>query len=236
MTPKGATLVVLIFGIGNFLGTCIGGICSSHIYITYGPRYTALLSGGAAIAGCFPLWALINNTSSNDSRIMLGSISLIAGSLSAVTGPIVKSTLQNVSQPQMRGMAFALLNTFDDFGRGLGPAFVAWMIGKFDGRRNAFNVGVCGWLFCGILNGMLYFTVERDEERVRVNTDRLFRPEKDEEDLKDKVRMMVSVVNLFRVIMLSLSYLTIGLTKAVVSHLTEAPAEWNQLGMCHQQR
>ena len=161
--------MILIFSIGNFVVTSIGGIGSLHIYTKYGLRYTARLSGGAAIAGCFPMWALNNYNFSDDSKIMLGLISLVAGALSAITGPIVKSTLQNVSQPQMRGMAFALLNTFDDFGRGLGPAFVAWMIGKFDGRRKAFNIGVCGWLFCGLLNGigMIYFTVERDEQRAR---------------------------------------------------------------------
>ena len=151
--------------------------------------------------GCFPMWALINHDSHGDSRIILWLIAFVAGAFSAITGPIVKSTLQNVTQPQMRGMAFALLTTFDDFGnlsfaltvchhlcctinllgttsffagRGLGPSFVAWMIGKLGGRRNAFNVGVGGWVLCGILNGMLYFTVERDEERARMNADRMF--------------------------------------------------------------
>jgi hypothetical protein len=53
-------------------------------------------------------------------------------------------------------------------GRGLGPAFVALLIDKF-GRRKAFNIGISGWIFCGILNGMLYFTVERDEEKAKTN-------------------------------------------------------------------
>eukprot|EP00804_Cyclotella_cryptica_P019486 CCRYP_006647-RA/>CCRYP_006647-RA protein AED:0.03 eAED:0.03 QI:236/1/1/1/1/1/5/2686/610 len=192
LSIEGATLVILIFGIGNFAGTSIGGIGSSHIYAKYGPRYTALLSGGAAIAGCLPMWALINYDSNGDSRIILWLISLVAGALSAITGPIVKSTLQNVTQPQMRGMAFALLTTFDDFGRGLGPAFVAWMIGKLDGRRKAFNVGIAGWVLCGILNGMLYFTVERDEERARMHADRVFNAgtadRGNDEPSKDKVR------------------------------------------------
>ena len=115
------------------------------------------------------MWALVNSNPGATSATLLGLIAFTAGAFSAITGPIVKSTLQNVTEPQMRGMAFALLNTFDDFGRGLGPAFVAWMIGKLDGRTKAFNIGILGWVFCGILNGMLYFTVEQDEAKVRVN-------------------------------------------------------------------
>ena len=69
--------------------------------------------------------------------------------------------------------AFALLNTFDDFGRGLGPAFVAWLIEKLGGRRKAFNVGISGWVMCGLLNGCLFFTVEADEEKVRLGVEQM---------------------------------------------------------------
>ena len=108
--------MILIFGIGNFIGTSMGGIASSYVYSSYGPQHTAILSGAAAIAGCFPMWALINLEPNEGTAIITGFLSFIAGICSGVTGPIVKSTLQNVTQPQMRGMAFALLNTFDDFG------------------------------------------------------------------------------------------------------------------------
>lgn len=64
-----------------------------------------------------------------------------------------------------------LISVFNLIGRGLGPAFVAWLIGKLGGRRKAFNIGIFGWLFCGILNGLLYCTVERDEERARMTVD-----------------------------------------------------------------
>jgi MFS family permease len=198
---EGATLIILLFGLGNFLGTIKGGVGSSYLYTRYGPRYPALLSGGAAIAGCLPMWGLINynfdsingemnnNNTNGDgddyfanggtspitwrTYFIPGIIAIVAGSMSGITGPIVKSTLQNVTMPQMRGQAFALLNTFDDFGRGLGPAFVAWMIENLGGRTRAFNIGVTGWILCGILNTMLFCTVERDEEKVRLGVEQL---------------------------------------------------------------
>ena len=151
------------------------------------------------MVGCIPMWMLLNykfNSSNgnveNDtladnnsdisntttaSLVILSIISFVAGIMSGVTGPIVKSTLQNVTLPQMRGQAFALLNTFDDFGRGLGPAFVARMIENFGGRRKAFNVGIVGWILCGILNSVLFWTVERDEEKVRLGVEELVRSE-----------------------------------------------------------
>jgi MFS family permease len=173
---EGATLVILMFGAGNFFGTLIGGIGSSHIYERYGRRYPALLSALAAIFGCIPFWGMINfNFDPNERKgiVILGSISMLAGILSGITGPIVKSTLQNVTMPQMRGTAFALHTTFDDLGRGLGPAFVAWMIEKMGSRRRAFNVGAGGWMVCGLLNGLLFCTVNVDEERMRLGVAQL---------------------------------------------------------------
>lgn len=209
---EGATLIILLFGLGNFLGTIKGGVGSSYLYTRYGPRYPALLSGGAAIVGCLPMWGLINynfdsingetNNSNNNNNgddyfanggasavtcrtyFIPGVIAILAGSMSGITGPIVKSTLQNVTMPQMRGQAFALLNTFDDFGRGLGPAFVAWMIENLGGRTRAFNIGVTGWILCGILNTMLFCTVERDEEKVRLGVEQLV-AERQESESRD---------------------------------------------------
>lgn len=186
LSVEGATLFILVFGFGNFLGVLIGGIGSSYLYEHHGPRYPAVLSSVSAIAGCFPLLGLINydfNSSDGTTHFfVLGLISIIAGLLSGITGPIVKSTLQNVCMPQMRGQAFALLNILDDFGRGLGPAFVAILIEKMGGRRQAFNIGINGWIFCGILNGLLFFTVDADEEKVRLGIEQLALSENETEE------------------------------------------------------
>ncbi|KAL7534069.1 hypothetical protein ACHAXR_005618 [Thalassiosira sp. AJA248-18] len=191
LSVENATLVILVFGLGNFIGTSVGGVGSSYLYTHFDPRYPAVLASVSAIAGCFPLWGLVNfnfgsmtydTDNGNDDPtyfVVLGLISILAGTLSGITGPIVKATLQNVTMPQMRGQAFALLNTFDDFGRGLGPAFVAWLIERLGGRRKAFNVGIGGWILCGVLNGMLFCTVEADEEKVRLGMEQLLVGEND---------------------------------------------------------
>jgi Arabinose efflux permease len=172
MSVQAATTTVLFFGMGNFFGMVIGGIGGDYLY-KKNQRYPALLSGLMAIIGCFPLWVLINTTRIENGEISFGTgfktmfISVLSGIGSGVTGPVVKATLQNVTIPHSRGQAFALLNTFDDFGRGLGPVFVAKLIQSLGNRQRAFNVGVGGWILCGLLNLCMFFTVGTDEARAK---------------------------------------------------------------------
>lgn len=110
-------MVILIFGVGNFFGLLLGGSGGTYLY-GLDRRYPALLAGCMAIAGCFPFWILLNSVDKDSNILFLVVVCLLAGILTGGTGPIVKATLQNVTLPHVRGQAFALFNTFDDFGRG----------------------------------------------------------------------------------------------------------------------
>lgn len=166
MTVEYATFTVLIFGIGNFFGLLLAGLCGSRLY-TLDKRYPSIFAGIMAIVGCFPFWALLNGIDNSTPFPVLATVAILAGLSSAATGPIVKATLQNVTLPNTRGQAFALFTTFDDFGRGLGPVFVAKLISSMGGRAPAFNIGVIGWMICGFFNLCMFFTVARDERYVQ---------------------------------------------------------------------
>lgn len=166
MTVEGATLTVLLFGLGNFLGLLIGGGCGRSLY-RRSPRYPPLFAGSMAMFGCLPFWILLNYINANSGFVRIGVVSVLAGAGSGATGPIVKATLQNITLPKARGQAFALFNTFDDFGRGLGPLFVSLLIVDLGGRTPAFNIGVLGWVLCGFFNLCIYFFVENDELRIQ---------------------------------------------------------------------
>ena len=155
-----------MFGVGNFFGLLLGGSGGTYLY-GRDKRYPALLAGSLAIGSCFPFWVLLNSVDSDSNPLFIVVVSLSAGIFSGGTGPIVKATLQNVTLPQTRGQAFALFNTFDDFGRGLGPVFIFWLIDNLGGRTNAFNIGVIGWMLCGVMNLAMYCTVAQDEHRVQ---------------------------------------------------------------------
>jgi predicted MFS family arabinose efflux permease len=166
MSVEFATFTVLWFGLGNFFGLVLGGAGGQYLY-QVDKRYPALLAGSMAIFGCAPFWVLLNGVNNNSSSVFIALVSLISGAAAGVTGPIIKATLQNVTLPTMRGQAFALMNTFDDFGRGLGPVFLALLITSAGGRTPAFNLGTMGWAMCGILNLATFFTAERDERQVQ---------------------------------------------------------------------
>ena len=145
----------------------LGGAGGSFLY-RWDSRYPALLAGGMACLSCACFWVLINHVDNNSSIIWIAMVAVSTGLTSGTTGPIVKATLQNVTHPQARGQAFALLNTFDDFGRGLGPVFVAALIGSLQGNRTrAFTIGAVGWMICGFLNATVYWTVKRDQDVVQ---------------------------------------------------------------------
>lgn len=160
-----ATTIIMFFSGGYALGLVVGGAGGKALY-KLDIRLPALLAGVTAIIGCFPLWFLINGVDSSTPFYIVALSAIITGIGSAPTGPIIKATLTNVTLPRTRGQAFALFNLFDDFGKGLGPFFVSLLIIKF-GRTKAFNIGVLGWIFCGIANLAIFFTVSHDEQVVQ---------------------------------------------------------------------
>lgn len=161
-----ATTILMCFSAGYALGLVVGGAGGKFLY-KIDVRLPALLAGSAAIMGCFPLWFLLNGVDSSTPFFVVASSAIVAGVGSAPTGPIIKATLTNVTLPRARGQAFALFNLFDDFGKGLGPFFVSLLIVQFDGRLKAFNIGVFGWILCGIANIAIFFTVAHDERAVQ---------------------------------------------------------------------
>jgi MFS family permease len=173
MTVQGATLTLLVFGAGNFMGMILAGAVGRFLY-RKDVRYPTVFAGIMAMLGCIPLWLMINYIDLNPSKgisawswLWIFFVSFLAGVCSGVTGPIVKAILQNVTLPDARGQAFAMLNTTDDFGRGLGPYFVSKLIQSLGGRQRAFNIGTLGWVLCGLFILCMYFTVRQDEERVQ---------------------------------------------------------------------
>jgi MFS family permease len=165
-TVETATTTLMLFSLGYALGLLVGGIGGRCLY-QMDVRLPALLAGGTAIMGCFPLWYLMNHVDASTPYYISTLCAIIAGLGSAPTGPIIKATLTNVTLPRVRGQAFALFNLFDDFGKGLGPFYVSLLIVHFGGRLPAFNLGVFGWILCGVFNLLIFFTVARDERAVQ---------------------------------------------------------------------
>lgn len=162
-TIQAATSILMFLSLGNACGLfLLGGGVAQKLYLV-NKRYPALLAGFSAVLGCLPLWFLMNKVTSETPYWQATLSAASAGFLSGPTGPIIKATLTNVTLPQARGQAFAFFNLFDDFGKGLGPFFVSLLISSTGERLSAFNLGLLGWVLCGMANLVVYFFVENDE-------------------------------------------------------------------------
>ena len=103
-------------------------------------------------------------------EIMYSSIMtacVMTGSIAGVTGPNIRSILQNVSPPELRGTLFSVFNLTDDLGRGGGPYLISLLTEYSGSRRFSFSIGVSFWLVCGVLLTSMAFTIRADEIAAR---------------------------------------------------------------------
>lgn len=121
LSVQSATMALTIFGIGGFFGQCFGGYAGQALY-NRNKRYASYLTSAATILGIFPLLYVVNGAAGG---ALFYISALFAGFLVNITGPIVRSMLQNVTAPEARGTAFAFFTLTDDIGKGGGPVIVA---------------------------------------------------------------------------------------------------------------
>jgi MFS family permease len=183
LTVHTSTLLMTTFGIGAALGQVGGGALGQRLY-NADPRRQTLLMGITTILGAIPLILIINNEdfvgssakamkdTDSDLASVKGGITtpalgiymlfFMAGMLAAVTGPNVRSLLQNVTTARNRGLAFALFTLCDDVGKGAGPYAVARLISYTGSRKEAFDVGILSWVVSGSFCLLMFFWVLQD--------------------------------------------------------------------------
>eukprot|EP01041_Mallomonas_annulata_P011522 gene11522-24098_t len=162
----GATAVLFAFGVGSFVGQLLGGWAGQYIY-NRNKGGQCVFIGLSSMCGVFPFIYIINGPVDERSIPWFFVVAFLGGCLVSITGPNVRSILQNVSSPETRGTAFAFFNLTDDVGKGGGPVLVAALIHMCGSRERAFNIGICLWFFCGAVLCMMAFTVTRDETAVQ---------------------------------------------------------------------
>lgn len=155
-----ATTLVLAVGIGGAVGVLGGGFIGQQMY-NCKPRLMPLFIGCCTLAGTLPLWVLVSAEIKGHFYFAF-LLAFITGVMSSTVGPNVRAMIMNVNEPETRGVALALQTTLDDLGKGLGPAIVAFMISGL-GRETAFLWAAAGWIPCGLLLLLAYFTLEADE-------------------------------------------------------------------------
>jgi len=136
MTVQTATIAVTLFGIGGLFGQLTGGWTGQIIY-NKEKKYLSYLMGASTLIGILPMIYVINAKAGTvDFYIAI----IMSGFLVSVTGPNVRSILQNVCAPETRGTAFAFFNLTDDIGKGGGPWIVAALVSACNGILKIFTL------------------------------------------------------------------------------------------------
>lgn len=165
-----ATLLVMVIGAAALVGGFVGGLMGQRAF-NRDPKYLPLLCAVTTVAAVGPMALLISYPAGPGTS--LGgpiAVGFATGLLAACTGPNVYTMLINVNPPERRGSAFALLNLFNDLGRGFGAWVVGSMAAKL-GRVPAFHLANLMWLLCAVALVSLVWRFPREQaamqERLR---------------------------------------------------------------------
>jgi MFS family permease len=112
-----ATGVITLFGIGSFFGLLFGGAAGQFLH-NKRPRRVIVLLVVAEWIGVLPLYLLLNAVNGRDDLGIAMFYAFMSGFFASITGPNCRAVLQNTTLPDQRGAAFAIMNTFDDLGKG----------------------------------------------------------------------------------------------------------------------
>jgi MFS family permease len=166
LSVRSATIVLTCFNVGSRAGGVVGGVWGQRLF-NIRPTYQICLMASSTLLAIGPLAVLINAPASGTAFYFCA---LFGGVVASLNGPNVRSVLQAVIPPELRGSAFALFTICDDLGKAGGPALIVLLISSF-GRQAAFNVNLLGWAFCAALLFLISFFFVKDmrvvQERVR---------------------------------------------------------------------
>jgi len=159
-----STLIVLSYGVGIVLGQLWGGWLADRWFLRH-KKLLSLVMGSFVVLGGVPIILMLYETS--QPLWIYFVLAAPGGFLAGAPSAIMRALLLNVTLPEIRGTAFAVLNLVDDLGRGVGPYFVSLIIEAFPGRRvDALAISISTWLVGGILLACTVFTLERDVANV----------------------------------------------------------------------
>jgi MFS family permease len=175
----GATLLVLLFGIGAVVGGVAGGLLGSRLY-KRGPSLMPLVFGLTQAASALPMLWLINaqlltypeghaakggagQGEGGSVRWQVFPVAITAGLFASLTGPNLKAILMNVNVAQLRGAVFTFAYIFDSISKGLAPALISMAVARVGSRQAVFSVALLGWVASGLIIMCISRCVARDE-------------------------------------------------------------------------
>lgn len=165
-----ATSLIAIFGAGAAIGGIFGGIMGAKLY-AINRTYLPLFMGFTLASSAVMMKSLLSLDLSQAAALETAfPLLILSGSFAAVNGANIRVVFINLTSPESRGAAIALLNFVNCMGRGCGPTVVeAWMEAQQLGRREAMSSMLNLWLVAGALLCVASTTIVHDEERLKLS-------------------------------------------------------------------
>ncbi len=158
LTVESATLVFLVFGLGNVIGIVIGGWIGAKLYKISKP----LVPVFCAITTALGVWLTIMTMDYMNGLLILSMIGFSAAFVDSLTGPNVKFMLLNVNEPQDRGRIFSIFNLTDSLGTGVGRWFGGGMSVVLGSLGAALRISAYFWFGCSVFLFILAFYFAKD--------------------------------------------------------------------------
>lgn len=174
LTIAEATSLIAIFGAGAAIGGVFGGILGARLY-AINRSYLPLFMGCTLASSAIMLKTLLALDLSQAAAMETAfPLLVLSGSFAAVNGANIRVVFINLTSPETRGAAIAMLNFVNCLGRGCGPSVVeAWMEMWHLPRREAMSNILNLWLLAGSVLCVASFTIVQDEERLKCSLRKL---------------------------------------------------------------
>jgi MFS family permease len=163
-TPDEAMMDMLVaivtLSAGYFFGGAVG-----DLFFRRTPRGRMLTAMVGVLAGAVFL-VLTLSVPAEDQKLPLVPLAL-TGLTMSVASPNVIATVQDVTEPEVRGTAQAMMSFADNFGSAVAPWLAGLIAVAYSLHVAILVLCISTWLLCALLFGVTALLVPRDVEKLR---------------------------------------------------------------------
>jgi MFS family permease len=153
-------VAIVTLSAGYFLGGAVG-----DFFFRRTPRGRVLTAMVGVLAGTVFL-VLALSVPAGDRVLFLLPLAL-TGLTMSVASPNVIATVQDVTEPEVRGTAQAMMSFADNFGSAVAPWLAGLIAVRYSLHVAILAICISTWLLCALLFGVTALFVPQDVERLR---------------------------------------------------------------------
>ncbi len=163
-TPDEAMVTMIVAIVPLSLGYFFGGVVGDYFFRRT-PRGRLLTAMVGVLAGAVFL-ALLLTLPTEGNRLSFPLL-ILMGLTMSVASPNVLATVQDVTEPEVRGTAQAVMSLADNIGSALAPLLVGLIARPYTLHLGILVICISAWLLCAVLFGVTAYLVPGDIARLR---------------------------------------------------------------------